>query len=171
MSLPHLFFLPNPRSSVGFLLPGAAPSEVLASLSPAVCLWDPGFPPLLPCFLISKWGITVFLHMVFWKHPAQGLAGSRCPSESVCFLPPRRADSSMGTKFSLLPLSFLLFLKSAPSPLKEGVLWFLTSGKLCCGGHGNSHRFLPEGQGMLPLAVGAQLAFLAVWAPGSCPEP
>lgn len=97
--------------------------------------------------------------MVFWKHPGQCLAGNRCPSEPVCFLPQRRADPSTGAKFPFLPLSFLLFLKCAPSPLEEGFLWSLTLGKLCCSAYGNSQRFLPEGQGMLPLEWGLSLPF------------
>lgn len=117
------FSLSNPRASVGFLH-----LEVLAPLSPAVCLWAPCFPPLA-CFLICKWGITVFLHKGFGS--TQLGAGQRAGAHqrrSTSF--PHRSGLQGERRVPLPALLFPLVPEFSPQP---------PSKKGCCGSllHGN----------------------------------
>lgn len=165
---PTFSFFPTPGHLWASSFQGLPLPEVLAPLSPAVCLWDPGFPSL-GLFLICKWGITVFVHMVFWKHPAQCLAGSRWPSESVCLLPPRTADSSVGRVPLPAPL-FPLAPRISPQPSQRGdfmVPYFRETVVVVMGTHTGSFQKVME---RCPQEWELSLPFwLSGPHPGSCP--
>ena len=157
MFLPHPFFSSS----------RVAPPEILAPLS-KLCVSGPGASPLWARFLTQEVGIHRISSQGCRKHPAQRLAGSRCRSVSVCFLPHRGGDSREEANFSAPPtLQPPLVPKIGPqASLRENfstahfreTAWVAVDTKT----HTGSFQKVMEHC----LGSGAQPAFLTVpWAP------